>query len=337
MMKVLMFISVLMLAASCGKPLPANEDREMGYLSFIPRFSHAVEVETKGAFGTIDGVNFQFDGSIFVYNAGTTVPHVLGYDNMRTQVDAKWEPNTSMFGFSWLFFPSGITTDGLDAIGIMKGTPVDVYAYVPYTENMGDVTSIPFKTADQNDIMLASKENITVTGMSNQLLYFKHAMSCITMRVKTMFSTNIYISNIYIRNTNSAGRYVAQSGTINARTGEVNDLKYDNSWINVAINPHRLLNKYTSALGPTEFSILIPPVEDYSDEMGIEIYLRSRQGVDTEHFYLPLPPESTDGKRPFENGKEYIYDVTHDDFIMVSPAITVVGYDTVPDHTELEF
>lgn len=332
MMKGRMFICLLMLAVSCSKPLSVEADKEMGYLTFTPSFGHSVEVETKGAFGTIDGVNFQFNGSIFVYNTGTAVPHVLGYDNMRAQVDAKWDPNTSQFGFSWIFFPNGISTDGLDVIGIMKGTSVDVYAYVPYAADLTDLTSIPFRTADQHDIMYASKENIKVTDMSNELLYFQHAMACITLKVKTVFSSNIYISHVYVKNAEADGKYIAKSGTVNGKTGEVSNLQYDDSRIDVPVSPNLQLTHTRF----TEFSILVPPVADYGDPSGIEICFKSRQNTETEHFYLPLPPE-VDGKCPFEKGKEYIYEVTLDDFIMVSPVIKVVGYDTVPDKVELEF
>lgn len=332
MMKGRMLICLLMLAVSCSRPLPVEVGGDMGYLTFTPVFGHSVEVDTKGAFGTIDGVNFQFNGSIFVYNAGTDVPHVLGYDNMMAQVDARWDPNTSRFGFSWLFFPNGISTDGLDVIGIMKGAPVDVYAYVPYVAGMTDLTSVPFRTAEQNDIMYASKENIQVTGMSNELLHFQHAMACITLQVKTVFSNNIYISYVYVNNAEADGKYIAKSGTVNGKTGELSNLQFDDSRIVVPISPNRQLTSGKV----TEFSILVPPVADYDDPSGIEICFKSRQNTETEHFYLPLPPE-VDGRHPFEKGKEYIYEVTLDDFVMVSPVIKVVGYDTEPDKVELQF
>jgi len=65
--------------------------------------------------------------------------------------------------------------------------------------------------------------------------------------------------------------------------------------------------------------------------------LRARYGFDTETFYLPLPPVQQDGTHPFKSGKRYIYEVTLDDFVMISPNVTVRDYDTVPTVSELEF
>lgn len=317
---------------SCSKAPYAPDSDDWAYLTFTPVFGHSAEVQTKAPFGTIDGVNFAFDGSVFVYNHGTTTPHVLGYENLKAQVDAKWDPNRSSFGFSWLFFPNGVETDGLDVIGIMKGTPVDVYAYVPYTSGMSEISTIPFVTSEQKDIMLAKEENIVVeAGMESQLLRFSHVQACITLRVKTVFSNSIYISNVYIRNVTDD--FLAKSGSVNAKTGEIKNLAYDRNWMNVTYNPHLQL----SSARTTDFDILIPPVEDYDDPAGIEVYLRSRKDVNTEHFYLPLPPAEADGTHPFKAGKRYIYEVTHDDFVMVSPNVTIRDYDTVPTVAELEF
>ena len=328
-------IILLSLAAaciSCSKAPYTPDTDDWAGLTFSPVFGHTVEVETKAPFGTINGVNFTFDGSIFVYNHGTTTPHVLGYENLKAQVDAKWDPNLSSFGFSWQFYPKGVETDGLDVIGIMKGAPVDVYAYVPYTSGMEDISTIPFITSEQKDIMLAKEENIIVnSGTESKLLKFSHVQSCITLRVKTVFSSSIYISNVYVRN--ATDDFIAKSGSVNAKTGELKNLTYDKNWMNVAYYPQlQLLRGKT-----TDFDILIPPVADYDDPAGIEVYLKSRQNAKTEHFFLPPPPADADGSHPFKAGKRYIYEVTLDDFIMVSPNVTIKDYDTVPTVSKLEF
>lgn len=328
----LIFVSLTVACLSCSKAPLAHESGEWAYLTFTPVFGHTVDVQTKAPFGTIDGVNFTFAGSIFVYNQGTTTPHVLGYENLKAQVDAQWDPNLSGFGFTWQFFPNGVETDGLDVIGIMKGTPVDVYAYVPYTSGMSDISTIPFVTSEQKDIMLAREENIVVeSSMANKFLRFTHVQSCITLRVKTEFSNSDYISNVYVRNASED--IIAKSGNINAKTGAISDLVYGREWMNVSIYPQLQLSPGTA----TDFDIIIPPVDDYDNPSGIEMRLRSRYGFDTETFYLPLPPVQQDGTHPFKSGKRYIYEVTLDDFVMISPNVTVRDYDTVPTVSELEF
>lgn len=333
-MKIYRFIllSLAVACLACSKAPYVPETDEWAGLTFTPVFGHTAEVQTKAPFGTIDGVNFTFDGSIFVYNHGTTTPHVLGYENMKAQVDAKWDPNQSRFGFSWKFFPKDVVTEGLDVIGIMKGAPVDVYAYVPYSSGMEDISTIPFITSDQKDIMLAKEENIVVSaGMESKLLRFSHVHACITLRVRTVFSSTIYISNVYVRN--ASDDFIAKSGSVNAKTGELKGLAYDRNWMNVSYYPHlQLLRGKT-----TDFDILIPPVADYDDPAGIEVYMKSRQSANTEHFFLPLPPAETDGTHPFKAGKRYIYEVSLDDFVMVSPNVTIKEYDTIPSVSELEF
>lgn len=331
---IVIFVLALSAAVSCRKAdVPAGQ--QWGSIRLMPVFTGIEpQVSTKGAFAAIAGVNFEFEGSIFVYNTGTKVPHVQGYNNMKAMVEATWDPAKTNYDFMWMFYPNGVQTSGLPEIGVLKGVPVDVYAYVPYNPSFQDLTAIPFNTAEQDDIMFASALNVQVNSLeasSPQQLVFRHSMACITLKVRSKRFSEHYFSELRIRD--AGNNYLAYKGTVNVMDGSVSSPQYSDQWIVVEYEDE--LNVSTSR--DSYFTVLVPPVKDYNDSKGIELCLKSRVGVETERFFLPLPPAESDGTHPFKAGYEYIYDVTLDDFVMISPNVYVVGYDTIPTISEIEF
>ena len=160
-------------------------------------------------------VYWDWEVTMFVCEKGSFNPHLTGSNNRRTilRTNYVYSSSTGTWNQSWFWL------DGTPQARI--GHDIDIYAYYPYIANKTfDPDSVPFTTNQQLDWMWADPVTIDNVSTENKTvpLNFHHAMTCIEVRLSTLYTSSIDLSQITLTD---AKKELVSSGTMDIRDGSL--------------------------------------------------------------------------------------------------------------------
>lgn len=246
---------------------------------------------------------------LWICNGGTFTRHMTGYENFRLAVEA-YDDGTPV-------------ARKADFDIIRRNCPVDIYGYHPQVTTTAATTihSIPV-SAGQIDWMYADKVELTSEDTDGHLsllpvnINFRHAMACICIRMRSLFSTTVDVTSLTL--THHGGTFVTVA-EMDITTGALTPTKTASS---ITIAANNVSNRLSSST-QLPYSFFFPTLEGVSaGDLEISFKFDSISGRRT--FVLPL--DFGDGDiDTFEAGKLYIYELTLDNTLLITPVRVYQG------------
>lgn len=330
----------LLLMGACSKEpameQPAPESEVVG-LDFTAGITMDAVPSTRAA---VDGSVFPPRNDAYLFgmwvckhedNPSAFIPAMNDYENMRVALYAV-TTDEGEYQQQWEY-----TFDNKphNVLHVKRHIPVDIYAYYPRTQVTGDQsafnpTAVPFQSGS-SDWMWATPSQITgeqLSGTSVDVpLTFSHAMTCLEVRMKCLYTGNIALTSITLND--KKGRLYT-SGTMNI-VDKTLTLSDENKSETLTIRPGTRLQ--TTDM---KFHIIMPPVKNYEDGDFTLSFVFDNKPAETT-FSIPATMQELNGGgevtvTEFERGKRYIYSLTLDNTLRFVP----VGVDNTWETVEFE-
>ena len=148
--------------------------------------------------------------SFYICEKRTFIPHINGSNNRLTYLRNYYSYRSDSYSFSW---PSGTPQARI-------GHDIDIYAYYPRVDKTFDPDAVPFTTNSHIDWMWADPVTIDNVSTENKTvpLNFHHAMTCIEVRLSTLYTSSI---DLYQITLTDAKKELVSSGTMDIRDGSL--------------------------------------------------------------------------------------------------------------------
>lgn len=315
------------LLASCAdSPLDNLPSEELVQLNLLPP---TIEATPLTRTMPIDGTTFPWEGrnhstsgsgrylytdyslALYVCNDGTYVPHANGYTNKLTTLRVTRDMEQYTTAYSW--------SSGLPSLRLNQN--VDIYAYYPHDNNhVANPDVVPFTTYLQKDWMWATPINLDQVSESNRTvqLSFKHAMTCIEVRLSTKYKSTVELYKIILNDTKST---LVNTGTMDITNGSLT-YTADQSSITIQGNNANkdLLPVYNE--GYYSYCFLMPEKSFNEGELSLSfvydyVYPNFTQGRAT----YTIPTSFADGHTvtKLETGKKYVLNLVIDNTSSIYP------------------
>lgn len=327
----------IVVAAACDKETPAGEagsDDGIVPVTFTASNAPSIGAQTRAA---VDGEVFTtgtYPFAFWICNHEETpaafTPHMSHYGNLQATLNVTAQTETQNYEI-WSYGPNRVST-----LGVRESSSVDIYAYYPYVDDVTDPTQVPF-TSGQEDWMWAEPAYLTTTqtaaGVEEPIivpLRFQHAMTCIEMRIKTLYTGSVTLTSLTLTDKTDLSRLCSE-GTFSAVDGTVTRTETGNT---LTITPR-------SSIGTTfsKFYLIFPEVANYSDgefELSFVFNNIAAQTV----FPLPAKMTGSDGGEVtidgFETGTKYIYELTLDNTMHFEAIGTETNWVSEPVEIDLD-
>ena len=287
-----------------------------------------------------NNVYLYWEVSMFVCENGSFNPHLTGSNNRRTIVRTNYlySSSTGTWNKSWSWF------DGTPQARI--GHDIDIYAYYPRVDETFDPDAVPFTTKSQLDWMWADPVTIDNVSTENKTvpLNFHHAMTCIEVRLSTLYTSSI---DLYQITLTDAKKELVSSGTMDIRDGSLTytpnqqKITITSSWDGVERIP--VYNDVNSSY--RSFCFIMP--EKVFSEGDLKLtFIYDRQYDNGWHptpgradFTIPTTFTNSEGTsvsvKKFETGKRYILNLMIDNTDLIVP-LSFVTDDWVTNDVNLK-
>ena len=263
-----------------------------------------------------NNVNLTWAVSMFVCRKGTFEPHINGSNNRRTAINTSYSYSSSTDSWtrSWGW------NDGTPQARI--GYDIDVYAYYPRVNQTFNPDAVPFTTHQQYDWMWAEPQSIdNITADHAVPMKFHHAMTCIEVRLSTLYESSIDLRQITLTDTKSE---LVASGTMDLRNGS---LAYTANQPTITIstyeNSERLPVRQSDNSAYRSFCFLMPAKEFSAGDLKLTFVYDKRGGNGRADFTIPTSFTNSEGTSipvtKFETGKRYILNLMIDNTDMIVP------------------
>lgn len=185
----------------------------------------------------------------------------------------------------------------------MNGTTVESFTY-----------TVPASATAQNDIVVATLNDVRGSANSTQALDFKHIMSAVNFTVGEHVANGV-IKSIKINNIKTTGSYDVATGTWTPNTA--NKGSYSASFSSTDANGNYEPNDKTNGTiindGECTF-MLIPQVLDADAEVVVEfIYDNATSAVKELRANIAIDPNNTSQRREWKMGKTTYYSLSVDE------------------------
>ncbi len=253
---------------------------------------------------------------MFVYNSGTDVPQIAGYDEIEAVATV---PSTSVINwrYNWKEGTSPMTNDRLS---IVKGRAADIYMYHPYTAGQKDHTAIEFTTDEQKDWLVTPPLKFTAEQTKSNIsasINFSHLMTCIEIRLKNDYPGTVTLNSITLTDESAV---MSGSDVISSRLCSGGTFNLEESDITRAITGKTLTDAITidenidiSDTGRSIYFIM-PQIDSYTDGKLCLSFVINGKNTATK-FHIPTEG-ITDG---FRQGVKYMYTLTIDNTMKFNP------------------
>lgn len=257
---------------------------------------------------------------MFVCEKGSFNPHLTGSNNRRTIVRTNYlySSSTGTWNKSWSWF------DGTPQARI--GHDIDIYAYYPRVDKTFDPDAVPF-TVSQTDWMWADPVTINNVSTENKTvpLKFHHAMTCIEVRLSTLYTSSI---DLYQITLTDAQQKLVSSGTMDIRNGS---LTYTPNQKTITITSYggaERLPVYNDVNSSYRSFCFIMPEKEFSAG-DLKLTFRYDGGTyGRADFTIPTTFTNSEGNSvsvtKFETGKRYILNLMIDNTDLIVPLDFVV-------------
>lgn len=317
-------------AACTDAPLDNLPSKELVQLNLLPP---TIEATPLTRTMPIDGTTFpwqlrshasgygtDYSVAMFICDKGTYNPHMAGYNNLLNVLRSSFNINTNSSNQQWL-----------TQISSRLEKDIDIYAYYPRVAQEGlTPETIPFTTTDQYDWMWADPVTINKVGQDNRTvsLIFKHAMTCIEVRLSTKYEGTINLHQITLSDTQNQ---LVANGTMNITNGTLNCTADQSSITITGDNTNNNQLPKTEADGSSYFSycFIMPQKEIAKDQLTLSfVYDRSAtwpnpstEGRATYTIPTTFTDESgqTQTITKLETGKKYVLNLVINNATSIYP------------------
>ncbi len=307
---------------------PDNGLEGVTSLCFTYQGMVSTEVDTKSPLGDDLASNITYPFGIYIYNDGTTVPQMRGFDDIKA--NASKVNQDALIEWEYTFGD----VSGSKAISVEKAKAIDVYAYYPYqTDHAGKHTQITFNTDQQIDWMWAKPvDNLTAQNFDADTvgipLLFNHLMTCIEIEINKKHEGDINVHHLRLVDTRTTEEQNANpmlygSGTFNAATGVI-DITKATPVSEISIEPESTYQALVDEAG-TAMYFIVPEIKEYTG--GLRLYFCFNTAEESVTYYdIPVLPAEL-GQTGFLRGSKYRYSFVVDNTM----EIYNVGMDITDD------
>ena len=270
-----------------------------------------------------NNVYLNWEVSMFVCEKGSFNPHLTGSNNRRTIVRTNYlySSSTGTWNKSWSWF------DGTPQARI--GHDIDIYAYYPRVDKTFDPDAVPFTTNSQIDWMWADPVTINNVSTENKTvpLKFHHAMTCIEVRLSTLYTSSIDL--VYARIDDKKSKLTA-GGTMDLTdngkltyTANKKQITLSHASVPVRLPFHKADNSsYRS------FCFIMPEKEFEAGDLRLWFTYDKQTGNGRADFIIPTTFKDKNGAditvTKFETGRRYIFNLVIDNTDLIVPLDFVV-------------
>lgn len=262
--------------------------------------------------------------SMFVCNKNTYDPHLNGSNNRNTRIRTNYVYKSSTG--TWI--PSWSWLDGTPQARI--GRDITIYAYYPRVDKSFDPDAVPFTTNQQYDWMWIEPVTIDNVSAENKTvpMKFHHAMTCIEVRLSTLYASAIHLRSITL--TDAQSKLVA-SGTMDLRDGSLT-YTADQSKITIsAVNGAEALPIHQDDNSSYRSFCFIMPEKEFSADNLKLTFIYTQQNINNSwqqiagraDFTIPTTFTNSEGNSvsvsKFETGKRYILNLMIDNTDLIVP------------------
>ena len=287
-----------------------------------------------------NNIHLNWEVTMFVCEKGSFNPHLNGSNNRRTIVRTNYiySSSTGTWNKSWYWF------DGTPQARI--GHDIDIYAYYPYIANKTfDPDAVPFTTNQQLDWMWAKPVRIENVSTENKTvpLKFHHAMTCIEVRLSTLYTSSIDLSQITLTD---AQQKLVSSGTMDIRDGSLTFTPNQQKITITSYGGSERLPIYNDVNSSYRSFCFIMPEKEFSEGDLKLTFIYDRQYDNGWHqtpgradFTIPTTFTDSEGNsvsvKKFETGKRYILNLMIDNTDLIVP-LSFVKDDWVTNDVNLK-
>ena len=273
--------------------------------------------------------------SFYICEIRTFIPHINGSNNRLTYLRNYYSYRSDSYSFSW---PSGTPQARI-------GHDIDIYADYPRVNESLEPTSVPFTTQQQYDWMWADPVTINNVSTENKTvpLKFHHAMTCIEVRLSTLYTSSI---DLYQITLTDAKKELVSSGTMDIRNGS---LTYTPNQKTITITSYggaERLPVYNDVNSSYRSFCFIMPEKEFSEGDLKLTFIYDRQYDNGWHqtpgradFTIPTTFTNSEGNEvsvtKFETGKRYILNLMIDNTDLIVP-LSFVTDDWVTNDVNLK-
>ena len=263
--------------------------------------------------------NGDYSISFFVCDNGTFTPHLNGSNNRLNRLRHEYLYRNDSDSFYCL--------DGVLQARI--GRNIDIYAYYPRVNESFEPTSVPFTTQQQYDWMWAEPVTINNVSTENKTvpLKFHHAMTCIEVRLSTLYTSSIDLSQITLTD---AKKELVSSGTMDIRDGSLTCTPNQQKITITSYGGSERLPIYNDVNSSYRSFCFIMPEKEFSDGDLKLTFIYDRQYDNGWHqtpgradFTIPTTFTDSEGNSvsvtTFETGKRYILNLMIDNTDLIVP------------------
>lgn len=252
--------------------------------------------------------------SFFIYKEGTETPHLKNSNNALYRFGSYYNGTEHQTSYSW--------PDGTPQARI--GSNIVVYAYYPWSNNTKSPKAVKFSTNSQLDWMWAEPTTIRDVSINNRTasMKFHHAMTCIEIRLSTLYSSTIDLYNITLSDRESK---LVSSGTMDISDGS---LTYTPDQSQIIISARERLPVHSADNKTSRSYSFIMPEKEFSAG-DLKLTFRYDGGTyGRTDFTIPTTFTNSEGNSAsvtkFETGKRYILNLMIDNTGLIVPLDFVV-------------
>ena len=270
--------------------------------------------------------NTYYSFTFFIYEEGTESPHLNNSNNALYRFRSYYNGLTGhKTYYSW--------PDGTPQARI--GSNIVVYAYYPWSNNTKSPKAVKFSTNSQLDWMWAELTTIRDVSINNRTasMEFHHAMTCIEIRLSTLYNSTIDLYNITLSDRESK---LVSSGTMDISDGS---LTYTPNQSQIIISATEKLPVHTADNQTyRSYSFIMPEKEFSAGDLTLSFrYDGGKYG--RADFTIPTTFTNSQGKSDtitkFETGKRYILNLMIDNTDLIVP-LSFVKDDWVTNDVNLK-
>lgn len=316
------FIIPVVITCSCDDTSSydmADDDPGMAYITFSPQIMHVTDA-ARAPFALLTDSfppNNTYKLGFWISKTGDTT--YSAYTKGMANMEADYLPGKVINGIRDDVWSFNYADDTHRRLGIKIDESVDIYSYFPYSKGADNLKAVSFRSGCDDLLYADPVKGVfsNVAGEKSINLHYRHALTCIQIKLTCEHSARISFDKILIEDikADTDDWILYAGGTLDVTTGIVTPTgltdKVELDSIGITIDTEKVI---------PPLYIMLPAISNYSDKrFNIHFFF------DGKKTPVPLPLSNqmtvsgeTKEVTSFEKGKMYIYEVTLDNQLRFS-------------------
>lgn len=251
---------------------------------------------------------------LWICDGGTLEPHMPEHKNNSLVIRA--QHNVINGKNTWVWLKSNATYSP----SVRLGKSIDIHAYHPFvTTDSFTPKNVPFTTTEQKDWMWA---DVTINNDENHSVDFKfyHAMTCLEIRLSTLFTSSIKLTNITLSDVKGK---LCSAGNMNIKDGSLTYTEDQQSLTIKGNNKNDNLIPLHSNDNSSyqSFCFLMPEKSFEENDLTLSFKFNNISGRAT--YTIPSTFTDSNGSEntinTFKTGKKYILNLVVNNELLITP------------------